>query len=241
MAGSSWTNQVQNLLIIAGTGGQTIGVFVYSAAPAANTLAISIVPGGASVTDPFGNIALSGVTTYLYEPGIPLALAMQWSGLTWTVYSGESMTSGWLSSLEAFSIEADTSGGDLTSLTIATAGTLTAMQPGTTTPETWHDIVLDSGWSDVSGYAVPQYRLLPEGNLQFAGIANAGSSQTSAKALNSSNPLPSAYRPTSTKYVSQGGTNRGAVQLAPSGVLTMETSASFPGQYAEIENTVSLL
>jgi hypothetical protein len=61
MAGSSWTNQVQNQIIITGPGG---GVYTYSPAPGAGTLVAS---GGlaAAGTDAYGNATLAGYTTYV--------------------------------------------------------------------------------------------------------------------------------------------------------------------------------
>jgi hypothetical protein len=61
MAGSSWTNQVQNQIIVTGPGG---GVYTYSPVPGAGTLVAS---GGlaAAGTDAYGNATLAGYTTYV--------------------------------------------------------------------------------------------------------------------------------------------------------------------------------
>ena len=67
--------------------------------------------------------------------------------------------------------------------------------------DTWHTITLDANWT--AGSPAPQYRLLPDGNLQLAGKATHASFSTET-ALNSSNPIPSAYRPVSDKKIYQG-------------------------------------
>lgn len=71
-----------------------------------------------------------------------------------------------------------------------------AVQPGTAnTIEGWHTITLDAGWSTVAGFAAPQYRMLPTGDIEFAGAAS-HASFTINQNLNGSNPLPAGYRPT---------------------------------------------
>lgn len=62
------------------------GAFFYSAAPAANNLVYSITP--AAGTDPFGNIYLSGATSYSGPT------AMQSNAGTISMYSG-SLAAGW--------------------------------------------------------------------------------------------------------------------------------------------------
>lgn len=47
---------------------------------------------------------------------------------------------------------------------------LVATEPGTTTtPETWHPLTLASGWSAVSGFPTPGYRLNALGNVELTG------------------------------------------------------------------------
>jgi hypothetical protein len=127
--------------------------------------------------------------------------------------------------------------------TAIAAGSISAVTPGTGTPatpattESWHAITMDAGWSSVAGYNIPQYRMLPDGNLHLAGNANSGASQTATKTLNSSNPLPAAYRPGVTKvfrsWMSIGA--RGGVQIDSTGVITMLANATYPAQYCEID------
>lgn len=59
MAGSSWTNQVQNQVIVGGGG--SAGVFVYDPVVAAGDLIASITN---SITGPFGEATQKGVTSY---------------------------------------------------------------------------------------------------------------------------------------------------------------------------------
>ena len=51
MAGSSWTNQVQNQVIVTGAGG---GVYIYNGPPGPGNPPISWESNG-GLTDPFGN------------------------------------------------------------------------------------------------------------------------------------------------------------------------------------------
>lgn len=74
---------------------------------------------------------------------------------------------------------------------------ITAVQPGTSaTLETWHNITLDSGWT--AGAQPPQFRMLPDGNVQVRGQAT-HSGVTAATNINGSNPIPSAYWPAETR------------------------------------------
>jgi hypothetical protein len=88
--------------------------------------------------------------------------------------------------------------------------------------EAWHTITLDSGWTTVSGHPVPQYRMLPDGNIQLAGFAESSTAATSGSPvnLNSGHPLPSAYWPATTHLVT-GDQNRGAWEYTSAGVIKM--------------------
>jgi hypothetical protein len=96
-------------------------------------------------------------------------------------------------------------------------GTIVAA-PTAGIPETWHTITLDSGWSTLAGHAVPQYRMLPTGDIEFVGYAS-HASFTSSTNLNGSNPIPSAYRPTNSAYIKNGDGNRSAVEITSGGVI----------------------
>jgi hypothetical protein len=62
MAGSAWTNQLVNLIVLAEESGGYSGFFGYSPAPGPGNLRISIT--AVAGTDPYGNAYLQGVTTY---------------------------------------------------------------------------------------------------------------------------------------------------------------------------------
>ena len=104
-------------------------------------------------------------------------------------------------------------------------GQVTAYEPGTTTLETWHLITLDSGWT--AGSPAPQYRLLPDGNVQLAGKATHASISTET-ALNSSHPIPASYRPASDKKVYQGNRAGGltGAALDTTGIVYAEPSGT---------------
>jgi hypothetical protein len=102
-------------------------------------------------------------------------------------------------------------------------GQTQAIQPGSNpaVPEPWHPLVPDVGWSVVSGYADMKYRLLPDGNLQLAGVRDI-SFFSGATAVNSSNPLPAAYRPPSARDYRPGDAvgRRAHLSLGSNGVIT---------------------
>lgn len=123
----------------------------------------------------------------------------------------------------------------------------TAASPTLITTDTWHPITLDSGnWTGgvPAGYHAMSYRLLPDGNVQLAGIADHGSATTGAVTICNSNPLPAEYRPASTKYVRVGDpVNRFNIQITSAGVLTAEptNTSTAVSRYAEIDSIYSLL
>ena len=119
----------------------------------------------------------------------------------------------------------------------ATLGTVT--NPTLITTDTWHPIILDSGWSTLAGHPVPQCRLTTEGNLQLTGYA-ARASFTSGVAVNSANLLPAVFRPTNEHYYRAGDSFRAGVDLASTGLLTAfpvaagNTAVEFDGVVALI-------
>ena len=62
MAGSAWTNQLLNLLILSAANSGFSGFFAYSPAPGHGHLIVSAT--AASGTDPFGNSYVGGVAAY---------------------------------------------------------------------------------------------------------------------------------------------------------------------------------
>lgn len=124
----------------------------------------------------------------------------------------------------------------------------TGWDPVNQVPETWHAITLDSGWSVPSGRAAPAYRVLADGNVQFAGAASRTSFTNTSVNLNGSNPLPGPYRPGSTKIYrgfSTSDAGQAAIEYNTTGVLTARavgsgvTAGGNPN--AEIDGIVSLL
>lgn len=74
MAGSAWTNQVQNLVLVAGTGA---GVFVYDPTAGAGNLIASMTDAAA---DPFGNVTAKGVNSYATVVGLSTATGLNLTG-----------------------------------------------------------------------------------------------------------------------------------------------------------------
>lgn len=100
---------------------------------------------------------------------------------------------------------------------------ITAVQPGTSaTLETWHNITADSGWT---GVVTPQYRMLPDGNVQVRGqMTRTGTA--AAINLNGSNPIPAAYQPAAARFYRppQAGDAAGAVEITTAGIFVMRAS-----------------
>jgi hypothetical protein len=117
---------------------------------------------------------------------------------------------------------------DWNGLKLYNVSSISALQPGTggsaanpPQQEPWHNLVPDVGWSIVSGYSDYKYRVLPNGDIQLTGCRNSAFF-SGAFIINSSNPLPAAYRPLQTKDYRCGDAvgRRAHISLAPSGVLT---------------------
>jgi hypothetical protein len=215
-------------------------VLTYAGTPALGNLIAS--SAGAAGTDEFGNAYLRGVTSYF--PGVN---ALQTDGgTTLNLYTAPGPTGPWtpanvsliFSTLGALELDAPltTISGQLS----ATGGT-PANQTLITT-DTWHTLTLDAGWASLAGYAPPSYRLLPTGDLELTGLADFGSSQTTAHNLNNGHPLPAAYRPATTKRLSGYDSfgDRAYATLATSGVIQAQGDAGHPYQYLEINSVVAL-
>jgi hypothetical protein len=111
------------------------------------------------------------------------------------------------------------------------------------TPDFWHPITLDSGWTVEGGFSAPQYRFTVDGNIQFTGSQSLANPITGTANLNASNPLPVAYRPAHEKTIFSGGDNRCQVVYQATGVLQAVGNSAISGAVAtaEIESTVSLI
>jgi hypothetical protein len=231
-------NSLPSTTGVAGTGsfeaGNTIindqGMFVYSGTPTTGNLIASIAE--AQGTDTYGNV---------YNPGVWSYNGAQQTGIE----DGElNLTS---NGTQFWTIAADSASGDLLIefpvsngyLFVTPTGQVVPAQPGTTTPETWHDITLDSGWSTSSGYAPLGYRLLPDGNVQLRGMAQ-HSAVNGATNINGSNPIPSAYRPTYTLDPVYIDTVYGRCHITvnTSGVLVAHWNATSGDMQAELDNVI---
>lgn len=107
---------------------------------------------------------------------------------------------------------------------LSAVANITALKPGTGTSisniaaeETWNTITLDAGWT--AGSPAPQYRMTPDGNVQFTGNAS-HASFTSGTNVNGSTPLPSAYRPANNHYWRSNDQFRAGLQFLSTGVIT---------------------
>lgn len=219
------------------------GAFFYSGTPAAGNLLISITNNAGK--DQFNNSYLAGTTAYNHSIVLNTWTATVLNGQASDGNSVEFYTSAtqagpWINQAV---IAVDTSGTlkfgagsdiqlivnginilELKSSMVLAYQSVTAIQPGTTnTPETWHNITLDAGWT--AGGQAPQYRLLPDGNVQVRGNAtHAG--VTVGTSINGSNPIPVGYQPNSTRFYrsDQSADAAGAVQIGTTGIFTMRAS-----------------
>lgn len=71
MAGSSWTNQVQNIVLVGGSANS--GVFVYDPSVGAGNLIASMTD---ALKDPFGDVTVKGVAAYVTAGGILYAVGL---------------------------------------------------------------------------------------------------------------------------------------------------------------------
>lgn len=125
----------------------------------------------------------------------------------------------------------NTSGSDFVPIRITSSGmqlmyaTITASEPGNPlVSEGWHAMDLDLGWSTASGYPVPSYRLLPDGNVQIAGYATHESFSSGTALLGGG--LPSAYCPATTQFVPGWGGGGSSLEIATNGLITAYPNSS---------------
>lgn len=261
MAGSAWTNQVQNQVIVSGTANS--GIFAYSPSPALNQLVFS--EAAVSGTDPYGNAYLAGLTNYQLQAGTWNAVNVYNSQINW--YTATSEAGPW-----TIGSGIDGRGGDIiidngsSTVNIQTvSGTILLNFPnvvsgisgvrisppgvGGTTPgvnaliggidETWHAITLDAGWS--ASTQAPQYRMLPDGNVQVRGVCT-HTSVTANTNINSGNPIGSDYRPAQIRFyrAADPSDTAGLVQINTAGVFQVHANASFPATQAVMDGVYSL-
>jgi len=184
----------------------------YSGTPALGSLILSIAAAGG--TDPYGNTYLAGITSYAL------------GGLTFTQLNGGTIAFNGGGGIQGFSTGAVKIGTGATVVTVAAPLSLpiAITDPGLPlgTAETWHNITLDAGWTSV---VTPQYRLLPDGDVEVRGqITHAG--VTTAVNINNSNPIPGAYWPAANRVYRPpvAADSAGTVQISSAGVFAMRAS-----------------
>jgi hypothetical protein len=262
--GQGFNNPVANTFRAAGTIINKNGIFIYSGTPALGNLIWADV--SATGTDLFGNIVYQGA--FSYSPsGVALAFfaagtqngnfllgtgaALSGTGARQpsSVASGgdgivalDSGVTGVTDSSASFIMKSATNTGALPATIIA--GNIksldgTAASPSLITTDSWHGISLDAGWA--LGPQAPQYRLLPDGNIQVRGQTT-HVSVAAVTPINSVTPIPAAYRPALTRYyrASDPMDTAGTVQIDPSGIFSVRASAGFPATQALMDGTYSI-
>lgn len=217
------------------------GTFTYAGTPAANKMILSDANTGG--TDDFGNQYLSGLTGYQAVGLGSSWVACQFSGSGRSAWAtpGPSQT-GWIpEGTELFgggwTLDLSGVGPGLDGVTFRLTTGLAALISGSL--ETWHPITLDAGWTASS--PLPQYRLLPDGNVQLTGVAT-HASFTAPTNVNAGAPLPAAYQPASTKDVKPNNAidAQAAVAVTTAGVIAARANATFPATQVNLECIYSL-
>jgi hypothetical protein len=241
--GTSQAVVIANRVIIFGSGG---GEFVYSGTPALGNLISSDT--GAAGTDPYGNAYLQGTTGYDVVLGVYLAKNISVLGLAY--YTAASGAGPWTLVARVFwqtqapnaGLTLATANGNAT-LSLLSGGGIQAWQPivagNALGAETWHNITMDAGWT--ASAQAPQYRLLPDGDVEARGQAT-HASVTVVTQINSGAPLPAAYRPAQTRFyrASDPMDSAGLVQIDTAGIFSVRANASFPATQALFDGTYSL-
>jgi hypothetical protein len=239
-----WTSQVARQVIIEDSDAGD-GLYVYSAPPAKGDLIASIT--NAPGDDQYDNVIPSGGFVSIFNnSGTPqYATNMEANVVRWFAWNGTAWVQGpallWTPEL-GLVIDAAATGSFIT-IDGPLATPLVAVDPvaGPPTAETWHTVTLDSGWSLNSGYDAPQYRMLPDGNVQFTGLATQ-SAFTGTVPLNSGAPLDSPYQPAKTHPVCQSSQvgARARVEYRSDGILYAIGTSAYSTTTAELEGAVSL-
>jgi hypothetical protein len=228
-------------LLISGAAGN--GLFAYSAAPALGDLiaSISAVP----TTDPEGNNVGAGILSMVPNGSGGWANFSALSG--GVVQIGTSSEVGLLELQGAQDIGYTNVNSGESLLVLGRAqggvqlllGVFVGTDPSNGNPETWHNITLDAGWS--VGTSAPQYRMTAEGDVELRGVAT-HASFTAVTALNSSNPLPVAYRPAATRFyrASDPMDTCGMAEMGTNGVILIRANASFPATQGILDGFYSL-
>lgn len=230
-------------------GGQVVGgtALYYDGTPGPGNLIVSVSESGG--TDEFGNVYPSGIASM--NGGIT-------ANLTNGTLSITPITGGFSPALfTAFTgmmiltSPTETNTDQLAQLLVTSAAAYAAASAAmvvgpagikVTVPiaaDTWHPITLDTGWT--AGPQVPQYRRLPDGNIQVRGQAT-HASLTAVTYINQSNPIPAAYWPTLTRYYRAADPvdAAGPVQANADGTFQVRASSSFPATQALMDGTYSI-
>lgn len=229
MAGSAWTNQVQNQVIIAGNSGQLL---VYSPTPGAGNLISSI--SARAFTDPYGNAVLRGVVDY-FKGVTAIAVQMDAGAVFW--WTAGTLAGPWTAASEIVTNLAGTTLTVTSTLLSITGGvkTLTGVNPNTNAAETWHSMSLLNSWANVAGFAVAQYRFVaaPLNTVEIIGAINAAAA-TSATFFT----LPGLYSPASKQPVCSMGANASVpaglspwIQCDASGNLSVQNTGAVPAAW----------
>lgn len=208
-----------------------VGIQTNSVGPS-GTAQVFFVPAGAYAADAsIGIIQQAGQAILeilgVQTAAVPAAASDRVAMFMWDHGAGTS------AALQGFYYDSNGAAHELYSGTFAGLGlpiaSVLAIQPGTGTSttnpaqsEVWHPITLDAGWTVVE---TPQYRLLPDGNVQVMGqISHAAT--TSAVNINNGAPIPSAYWPAANRYYRppDAADTAGPVQISSTGVFAMRAA-----------------
>lgn len=213
------------------------GEFFYFGSPAADDLAVTVAP--AVGTDIYGNAFLEGLCAY---EGY-IAATLHGTGLTIYYNSSSGQSGTWNPVGSLYVIEVSSIVYWYSSVGMIVAEPVSAQLPGTgppsVQPETWHGITLDSGWT--AGAQAPEYRLLPDGNVQVRGQCS-HASVTAVTAINSGTPVPGVYRPAIARYYrgADPGDSAGLVQIDNGGVFSVRGSAGYSVNQALMDGIYSI-
>jgi hypothetical protein len=219
------------------------GAFYYNGVPGVNSLSASVVPGLASVTDPFGNEALSGFTTYANIGAT--YFAVQNDLLAVNVWANTSQ-SGWSSSISAMSYQVGTSGGSITSLTNQMRGNVTSSdgtltRPTVITTDSFTNCSINTGnFTNVSGEEL-SVCLMPDNTVAIRGRVTTSVAPANPATLGA---VPSGYFPARTEPlivvetgaspftgVSHYAQVDGSGTIKVYGALTVGAAMSFQSRY----------
>lgn len=191
-AQGSWTNQVQNQVIVSGTNG---GVFVYDPSPGKGNLIFSATD---AAEDPYGNATLKGATGYSVSGGTYYAASMG------PAFGGASVFGIWTASSAAGpytfqgGMSADTSGdltlGAVANLTLnTTGGSLRGQKDSSAVlgylPLTQFDISTNAAGNDAlvhnitKAWSIPAADALTGTTYTIKALAVANTGQTTAETL----------------------------------------------------------